>query len=780
MKSVSGKLAYILIFIIFITCGCWEQFDYISATDSGQIKFISKIVIKDQAQEFGSADIDEFSSGLLSDLKKAGWIVEKKWISKQRPYKIEFNGSGNIDKVATKTAFYKITKVSDLEYRIRFIPAESEGQKSSRTVTFKKKNLKNSAYFFNLNGEPVETISNVQTDKQYVIAFDKKVQNKLIKQAEKRGNLSDDERAKKSIETYISSYLDKNIKALIEYDSHMYESIIQKIREVPIQLQDEEFEKYLSEKISELKEYEQNKQIESTIFDNKNTKRFFLQQAFGGGGSPYDILYPEMKFEVMEIRDYSESENIVCQQCNKMAFVRLFYKNPQNAPYLDFTKIIKIKSAIIKIYLSKWSNENTGWVDYKLLHFQPTDHKREMFKIGPKQIEKKTYEIFTSRRTDAQKKKAVENYLNQYPNDTYTDEARAKITDIKNQIDDDAFSHALQNSNERSKIQKLENYLKTFPDGLHVNEAKKEVRKAMSAIEKENERRTYEIYVSRRTNTQKIQTLTDYLKQYPNGVYSEEARAKIAEILNQSDDDAFSRASQNSDDRLTIQKLENYLKSFPDGRHVDEAKNEIGKIKQKWREAKEIIKQQRDDGFFKRALNEPDDLRRKNRLTGYLSQFPQGRNIVKANIEIKEIDVKLDDRAFSKAFNNKSDRSRLSALEKYLRAYPNGRYVAKASMEISRIKSKMDDDAFAKAMSRKPKSRFKALEKYLKYYPVGLHAKEATVEKNRIMAELDHDAYTKAIRQKSKKRRNSELNKYLDRFPDGIHREEANKLLKQN
>jgi len=680
MKSVSGKLAFILIFIIFIICGCWEQFDYITVTNSGQVKFISKIVIKDEAKEFGSADIDEFSSGFLRDFKKAGWTVEKKWISKQRPYKIEFNGSGNIDKVATETAFYKITKVSELEYRIRFIPAESEGQKSSRTVTFSRINLKNSAYFFNSNGEPVETISNVQTDKQYVIAFDKKVQNKLIKQAKKRGNLSDDERAKKSIETYISSYLDKNIKALIEYDSHMYESIIQKLREVPIQLQDEEFEKYLSEKINKLKKYEQNKQIESTIFDNKNTERFFFQQAFGGGGSPYDILYPEMKFEVMEIRDYSESENIACQQCNKMAFVRLFYQNPQNAPYLDFTKIIKIKSAIIKIYLSKWSNENTGWVDYKLLHFQPTDHKRELFKIGPKQIEKKAHEIFTSRRTDAQKTQAVGNYLNQYPADTYTDEARAKITDIQNQIDDDAFSHALQNSDNRSKIQKLETYLKTFPDG----------------------------------------------------------------------------------------------------RHIDEAKNEIGKIKQKWSKAKEKIKQQRDDELFKRALNEPDDLRRKNRLTDYLSRFPQGRNVVKANIEIKEIDVKLDDRAFSKAISNKSERSRLSALEKYLRVYPNGRYVAKASMEISRIKSKIDDDAFAKAMNRKPKSRFKALEQYLKYYPVGLHANEAMVEKNRVMAELDHDAYTKAIKQKSKKRRNSELNRYLDRFPNGIHREEASKLLGQN
>jgi len=780
MKSVSGKLAFILIFIIFIICGCWEQFDYITVTNSGQVKFISKIVIKDEAKEFGSADIDEFSSGFLRDFKKAGWTVEKKWISKQRPYKIEFNGSGNIDKVATETAFYKITKVSELEYRIRFIPAESEGQKSSRTVTFSRINLKNSAYFFNSNGEPVETISNVQTDKQYVIAFDKKVQNKLIKQAKKRGNLSDDERAKKSIETYISSYLDKNIKALIEYDSHMYESIIQKLREVPIQLQDEEFEKYLSEKINKLKKYEQNKQIESTIFDNKNTERFFLQQAFGGGGSPYDILYPEMKFEVMEIRDYSESENIACQQCNKMAFVRLFYQNPQNAPYLDFTKIIKIKSAIIKIYLSKWSNENTGWVDYKLLHFQPTDHKRELFKIGPKQIEKKAHEIFTSRRTDAQKIQAVGNYLNQYPADTYTDEARAKITDIQNQIDDDAFSHALQNSDNRSKIQKLETYLKTFPDGRHIDEAEKEVRKAMSAIEKEDERRTYEIYASRRTNPQKKQALANYLEQYPNGVYTDEARAKITDIQNQIDDDAFSHALQNSDDRFKIQKLENYIQTFPEGRHVDEAKNEIGKIKQKWSKAKEKIKQQRDDELFKRALNEPDDLRRKNRLTDYLSRFPQGRNVVKANIEIKEIDVKLDDRAFSKAISNKSERSRLSALEKYLRVYPNGRYVAKASMEISRIKSKIDDDAFAKAMNRKPKSRFKALEQYLKYYPVGLHANEAMVEKNRVMAELDHDAYTKAIKQKSKKRRNSELNRYLDRFPNGIHREEASKLLGQN
>ena len=780
MKSVSGKSAFISIFIFFLICGCWEQFDYITVTNSGQVNFISKIIIRDEAEEFSSADIDEFSSGFLIDLKKAGWTVDKKWISKQRPYKMEFNGSGNLDQVATETAFYKITRVSGIEYRIRFIPAESEGQKSSRTVTFNKLNMKNSAYFYDSNGVPVETISNVQTDKQYVIAFGQKVRSKLIKQAQERGTLSDDERARKSIETYMSSYLDRNIKALIEYDSHMYESIVQKVREVPKQLQNEEFEKCLSEKIIELKKYEQNKQIEGTIFDNKNTERFFLQLAFGGGASPYDILYPEMRFEVMEIRDYSKSENIDCQQCNKMAFVRLFYQNPQNAPYLDFTKIIKIKSAIIKIYLSKWSNENTGWVNYKLLHFQPTDHKIELFKIGPKQIEKKAHEIFASRRTDAQKKQTVENYLNQYPNDTYTDEARAKITDIQNQIDDDAFSHALQNSDNRSKIQKLENYLKTFPDGRHVDEAEKEVRKAMSAIEKEDERRTYEIYASRRANPQKKQALANYLKQYPNGVYTAEARAKITDIQNQIDDDAFSHALRNSDDRFKIQKLENYIQTFPDGRHVDEAKNQIKKIKQQWSEEKEKIKQQRDDGFFNRALIEPDDLHRKNRLADYLSRFPNGSHIVEANKKIEEINVKLDDKAFTKAMSNKSDRSRLSALEKYLQVHPNGRYVAKASNEISRIRSKMDDDAFAKAMRTKPKSRVKTLDKYLENYPVGLHAKEALVEKNRVTSRIDHDAYTKAVKKKSKKKRNNELKKYLDRFPDGIHREEANKLLGQN
>ena len=108
MKPDCKKLALISIFIIFMICGCWEQFDYITITNRGQVKFISKIVIKDDAEEFGFADIDEFSSGFLIDLKKAGWTVEKKWISKQRPYKVEFNGSGNLDKVATETAFYKM------------------------------------------------------------------------------------------------------------------------------------------------------------------------------------------------------------------------------------------------------------------------------------------------------------------------------------------------------------------------------------------------------------------------------------------------------------------------------------------------------------------------------------------------------------------------------------------------------------------------------------------------------------------------------------------------
>ena len=45
---------------------------------------------------------------------------------------------------------------------------------------------------------------------------------------------------------------------------------------------------------------------------------------------------------------------------------------------------------------------------YKLLHFQPADQKRELFKIDPKQIERKAYEIFASRLAYAQKKRNSE------------------------------------------------------------------------------------------------------------------------------------------------------------------------------------------------------------------------------------------------------------------------------------------------------------------------------------------------------------------------------------
>jgi hypothetical protein len=74
MITRGRRLALTLVFIIFMICGCWEQFDYITVTNRGQVKFISKIVIKDNAEEFGFADIDEFSSGFLSDLKKDGAV----------------------------------------------------------------------------------------------------------------------------------------------------------------------------------------------------------------------------------------------------------------------------------------------------------------------------------------------------------------------------------------------------------------------------------------------------------------------------------------------------------------------------------------------------------------------------------------------------------------------------------------------------------------------------------------------------------------------------------
>lgn len=159
----------VVICCVTAVVGCWKEHDVIAIKSDGQTTFTSDVVVSDK--EFSVADIDSVSAQFIEELQAAGWRVQKRWVSKSLPYKLTFSGEGNIRQVKSAVDFYAIRKLNDKTYSIRFIPAESERGKSSRSIEFKHGFFGGGARILDQRGKEVQQIANVSSDQTYRIAF---------------------------------------------------------------------------------------------------------------------------------------------------------------------------------------------------------------------------------------------------------------------------------------------------------------------------------------------------------------------------------------------------------------------------------------------------------------------------------------------------------------------------------------------------------------------------------------------------------------------------------
>ena len=158
-----------MITLVILLSGCWKQHDVVSIKSDGSTTFKTDVVITEKG--FSVKDIEELTSEFMKGLESAGWQVEKKWISKSEPYKLSFSGQGNILHVKNNSDFYRIQKLNEGIYSIRFIPAESKGGKSSRSIEFERGFFSGSTKILDEGGDEVKKIENVLGSKIYKIIF---------------------------------------------------------------------------------------------------------------------------------------------------------------------------------------------------------------------------------------------------------------------------------------------------------------------------------------------------------------------------------------------------------------------------------------------------------------------------------------------------------------------------------------------------------------------------------------------------------------------------------
>lgn len=185
------------------------------------------------------------------------------------------------------------------------------------------------------------------------------------------------ESAQQAINNYIKGYIEGNFERIIVNDFYMLRNLLLKVQSFPEPYQEEEGEKELNRVIEELKKFEINKKTKGTSLTT--SRRLLQQKGSGGGMNFFYILYPKMKYKILEVRDTPEADIILrADESTKMAFVQLSYNNPENSPFLDQKKDLKVKTVIVKVYLAVNEDDEQKPLFFVSSYF-PTDYKRELF-----------------------------------------------------------------------------------------------------------------------------------------------------------------------------------------------------------------------------------------------------------------------------------------------------------------------------------------------------------------------------------------------------------------
>lgn len=172
MKKLSMELrlrAALVAVVSILFTGCWSQSDTVSIRADGSVQFTSQVVVEDKAKEFAPGDIEDFIGGQVKELVKAGWTVERKVLSRERPYRQTVTGSGNLKSLRSVFANYALTKVSDKEFKIRFDVPPRKGNDGKRSIIFSQGIGQQGAVVSDRSGTAVTKIEVVNFDAVYTI-----------------------------------------------------------------------------------------------------------------------------------------------------------------------------------------------------------------------------------------------------------------------------------------------------------------------------------------------------------------------------------------------------------------------------------------------------------------------------------------------------------------------------------------------------------------------------------------------------------------------------------
>ena len=337
---------------------------------------------------------------------------------------------------------------------------------------------------------------------------------------------------------------------------------------------------------------------------------------------------------------------------------------------------------------------------------------------------------------------------------------------------EDIFWQSIINSQD---IEDFQEYLNRYPNGSYVYLAEKKIKQFSLMLDKKRED---EAWAKTQLNLSE-KTLDEFIGQFPNGVYFSEATAKLANLRLEKQQKLDEDLWQKIKDSSRSQDFDVYIKQFSQGKYIALAKEKYQQYLANENEQKDETKW----SVILHSTNYQD-------FESYLSDFPTGKYRTQAKLlaeRYKKV-FELEERAWRLIENSTNP----SDFEKFLQLYASGFY-----SENAKDKLKASQALLIKAQELKAKEQaLKAedeelwkqtktiwtlanLQKYLDKFPTGLHLQEAKAgieELKRIEVDKLAKDKEKALWQKiSNSKDPKDFILYLSLYPQGLYAAQATK-----
>lgn len=156
-----------LLGLALLASACWQQQDVISVTADGLLRVDSVATVTDASMK--KADVDKITDKVLADFIAAGWQMEKRWLSGQPPYRLQFIGQAPVAAIQNVDNFYRIEAAGPGQYRVQFLLAGEGGQQVRRSIRLE---AADGVQWLDNNNTAVSEIAPVTGDDSYTLQLD--------------------------------------------------------------------------------------------------------------------------------------------------------------------------------------------------------------------------------------------------------------------------------------------------------------------------------------------------------------------------------------------------------------------------------------------------------------------------------------------------------------------------------------------------------------------------------------------------------------------------------